>query len=665
MCGIAGFWNVRADRYESAIFSMTNALYRRGPDDAGYWVDPSASIALGHRRLSILDLSEAGHQPMFSASRRYVIVYNGEVYNFEELRRRIEDETSETYPFRGGSDTEVILGAIELWGLERAVEEFVGMFAFALWDREERTLKLVRDRLGIKPVYYGWSGPAFIFGSELKALVAYPGFQAPINRDSLAHLLRYNAIPGAHTIYEGIEKLEPGCILTLRDPRTTEVEITRYWAAEEMARRGRACPFIGTERQAVDALEELLSKAVGMRMISDVPLGAFLSGGIDSSTVVALMQAHSSRPVRTFSIGFENGGYNEAEDAREVAFHLGCDHTELYVSAEDALAVIPNLPTLYDEPFADSSQIPTFLVSRLAREHVTVALSGDGGDELFGGYNRHLWGPRVWNALKYTPSVMRRILHRAATTVSPQSWDGLFERLGTVLPPGARLRVPGDKIHKLAGLLEAHDADALYELLTSHWRSPGDIVPGAVDLPRDFSREPDFKELAEKLMFRDLISYLPDDILTKVDRASMGVSLEARVPLLDHRVVEFAWKLPLEMKIKNGVGKFILRRLLYRYVPRHLVERPKMGFGIPIDSWLRGPLRPWAEEFLSEARLRDEGFFRPAPIRKMWAEHLSGARSWQHELWDVLMFQAWNDHRKTSRKRDIPRDLRVEFRPTA
>jgi asparagine synthase (glutamine-hydrolysing) len=665
MCGIAGFWHRKAQRFEGAIFAMTNALYRRGPDDAGYWVDTDAGLAFGHRRLSILDLSEAGHQPMFSASGRYAIVYNGEVYNFDELRESIEHETDGTYPFRGHSDTEVILASVERWGLKRAVESFVGMFAFALWDRKARRLHLVRDRVGIKPLYYGFCGSAFVFGSELKALAAYPDFDAPIDRDSLAQLLRYNAIPAERTIYQGIYKVEPGCILTLTDLQSRALHRERYWSAADVVRRGQAEPFVGDEKQAVEALEDVLSRAVGLRMIADVPLGAFLSGGVDSSTVVALMQAQSTRPIRTFSIGFDNGRYNEADDARQVAHYLGCDHTELYVRPDDALAVIPELPTLYDEPFADSSQIPTFLVSRLAREHVTVALSGDGGDELFGGYNRHVWGPRLSKLLDRVPASARQLLSRLGRARTPEQWDEAFARLEKVLPPKARLRVPGDKIYKLSRLLEADDPEKLYELLTSHWSRPTDIVAGASDRPREFVDEPGFDDYAARLMYRDLVAYLHDDILTKVDRASMGVSLEARVPILDHRVIELAWRLPMAMKIKDGVGKHILRKVLYRHVPRHLIERPKMGFGIPIDSWLRGPLRAWAEELLDPRRLSEEGFFSPEPIEKIWRAHLDGRRNHQHELWDILMFQAWYRHQQVQRAGHRPTDLRVELRPSA
>ena len=664
MCGISGFLGELTDQNQGSeiLKGMIGSLVHRGPDGSGVWMDPDAHVGIGHRRLSIQDLSAAGHQPMLSESGRYVIAFNGEIYNFRELRREL-DHTPHPIPllqgerghkWRGHSDTEVMLAAIETWGLEAAVKRFVGMFAFALWDRRERRLHLVRDRLGIKPLYYGWVGGCFLFGSELKALKAFPGFDRPIDRGALALLMRHNYVPAPHSIYQGIYKLLPGHVLTVAgDGRKRSPEISAWWSAREVAETGVANPFSGSMEEAVERLDGLLREAVGIRMVADVPLGAFLSGGYDSSTVVALMQAQSARPVKTFSIGFHEEGYNEARHAKAVAAHLGTEHTELYVTPEEAMAVIPRLPTLYDEPFADSSQIPTFLVSQLAREHVTVSLSGDGGDELFAGYNRYAWGQRIWGNIGWLPAGMRSMLARLMTSASPKAWDRVFKRLVPVLPHSARVRLPGYKVHKLAEILAVEGPDALYRRLVSHWKEPSALVlDGEEPLTAltDPSRQARLADFTQRMMFTDLISYLPDDILTKVDRASMGVSLEARVPLLDHRVVEFAWRLPRHMKVRSGEGKWILRQVLYKYVPRELMDRPKMGFGVPIDQWLRGPLRDWAESVLSELRLCEEGFFDLAPIREKWEEHLSGKRNWQYYLWDVLMFQSWFEHTKRDTK---------------
>lgn len=646
MCGITGCWLARgAHRPESLdrlAGRMGDQLLHRGPDDAGVWTDAEAGIALAHRRLAILDLSPAGHQPMVSACGRHVIVFNGEIYNHLALRRDLE--TAGGAPaWRGHADTETLLAAISVWGLEAALRATVGMFALALWDRQTRTLYLARDRLGEKPLYYGWVQGAFLFGSELKALRGWPGFAADIDRGALALYLRHNCIPAPHTIYRGIHKLPPGSWLTLPD-EDREAGPVAYWSPRQVAEEGQADPFRGSDGEAADELERLLRQAVAGQMVADVPLGAFLSGGIDSSTVVALMQAQAGRPVRSFSIGFSAAAYDEAPQARAVAAHLGTDHTELYVSPEEAMAVIPRLPRLYDEPFADSSQIPTFLVSRLARQHVTVSLSGDGGDELFGGYNRHFWAARLWRRVSPWPRPLRGILAAGLQALPPAAWDAAFARLGRFLPRAARQRNPGDKLHKLAEVVAAESPEAIYLHLVSHWKNPGEVVRGTAEPMTPvtdrayWARLDDFES---RMMYLDLITYLPDDILTKVDRAAMGVSLESRVPLLDHRLVEFAWRLPLAMKIRAGEGKWLLRQVLYRHIPRALVERPKMGFGLPLGDWLRGPLRDWAEDLLGEGRLREAGHFHPGPIRALWAEHLSGRRNWAYHLWDVLMFQAW------------------------
>jgi asparagine synthase (glutamine-hydrolysing) len=645
MCGLAGFLGGASFGASSVLLSllskMSGQIIHRGPDDAGYWHDAEGKIGLGHRRLSILDLSPAGHQPMHSPSGRYVIAFNGEIYNHLDLRRELE--VKEEFAWRGHSDTETLLAGFDVWGIRQTVERTTGMFAFAVWNNASRVLTLARDRLGEKPLYYGWQGTgsnrAFLFGSELKALKAHPAFSAQIDRGALCLLLRHNAIPAPYSIYEGISKLNPGCMLSISLDRP-EPQISQYWSLPEMARAGMAKRFSGSAEAAVDQLDELLKDAVRQQMVADVPLGAFLSGGIDSSAVVALMQTQSKRPVKTFTIGFDDAGYNEAVHARAVAKHLGTDHTELYIQPQQARDVIPRLPTLYCEPFSDSSQIPTFLVSQLARQHVTVSLSGDAGDELFAGYNRYQMTDRLWHCLVRIPKPVRSLLARGITSVSPGWWD----RLARFIPGASRYRVFGDKLHKGAGVLASGSVDELYLGLASHQTRPVSwVIGGHEPLTKLTGLQPALEGLSpvERMMVLDSISYLPDDILVKVDRAAMGVSLESRVPFLDHRVVEFAWTLPLDYKLRDGQTKWLLRQVLYRYVPKELIERPKMGFGIPLDAWLRGPLREWAEALLDEARLKREGYFHPAPIREKWIEHLSGGRNWSHHLWDVLMFQAW------------------------
>jgi asparagine synthase (glutamine-hydrolysing) len=650
MCGFVGFLGWLETNgvlgNQALLKRMADTIVNRGPDDEGYWSDLDCRIGVGHRRLSIVDLSPEGHQPMMSASGRYVIAFNGEIYNHMDCRALLAI-TGLSLTWRGHSDTETLLAGFDSWGIQATIERCIGMFAFAVWDKQTSSLTLGRDRLGEKPLYYGWQGhgqnATFLFGSELKALKAHPAFAAGIDRNALCLLMRHNYIPAPYCIYQGIAKLEAGCLLTVSLAQP-EPMIVRYWSAAAVAVAGCAAPFAGTPTQAVDELEVLLKSAVQQQMMADVPLGAFLSGGIDSSTVVALMQAQSSRPVKTFTIGFNEEGYNEAVHAKAVAKHLGTEHTELYVSSHQALDVIPRLPTLYCEPFSDSSQIPTFLVSQLARHQVTVSLSGDAGDELFCGYNRYVLTDKLWQKLCVLPAGTRLLAARGLTSLSPSRWNSLLEIVQGLLPSSLRQANLGDKLHKAAGVLAAGDRDALYFGLVSHWDDPASVVIGGTEPPTLLTGnapELDGLDGIQRMMALDALTYLPDDILVKVDRAGMGVSLEGRVPFLDHRVVEFAWSLPQSLKLRDGVGKWVLRQVLYRHVPKELIERPKMGFGVPIGDWLRGPLRDWAESLLDEARLQRDGYFHPAPIRQKWAEHLSGARNWQYLLWDVLMFQAW------------------------
>jgi asparagine synthase (glutamine-hydrolysing) len=639
MCGITGFLDRNASTSQAELLDRARAmalrLQHRGPDDAGEWADAASGVALGFRRLSIIDISPAGHQPMLSATGRYVIIFNGEVYNFEAIRARLVAENIAP-SFRGHSDTEVILAAIEAWGLEASVRLFIGMFGFALWDRETETLSLVRDRVGVKPLYYGTCGRTFFFGSELKAFAAHPAFRPVINRDAVGAFMRFSYVPTPLTIYDGFCKVPPGAIVSVTAATAAAPEVRGYWSAADIVAFGLAHPFGGSENDAVEHLDHLLRDAVGLRMISDVPLGVFLSGGIDSTLVTAQMQAQSGRPVKTFSIGFYEDTHDETRYARLVAQHLGTEHTEMYVTPSQALDVIPLLPEIYDEPFSDSSQIPTYLVSKLARQHVTVALSGDGGDELFGGYDRYVLGQKLWSSARLAPRPLRTAFAGAAKRIPPATWERILRAAQQLVPRSKRFASPADKLLKLFDVVSASSSDELYRHLMSHWNEQ--VVPGAKPLPPVDSVTHRF---VERGMSLDLITYLPDDILAKVDRASMAVSLEAREPLLDHRLIEFAWTLPLSLKVRGGRGKWVLRRVLDRYVPPALMDRPKMGFGVPIALWLRGSLRDWAEDLLSAQSLGESGFFDSAAIRRRWQEHVSGMRNWQYHIWDVLMFQAW------------------------
>ena len=638
MCGIAGIiqFDGRRGRREIqlTIDAMTDTLEHRGPNSRGTWVDREWGVGLGHRRLAIRDLSPTGHQPMVSSCGRYVIVYNGEVYSHKEIGIDLEKRGRR---LRGSSDTEVIVEACAEWGVAHTVTRLIGMFAFALFDRETKELYLVRDRLGIKPVYWGLHDGQLIFGSELKALRAADGWSPRLDRDALAAFLRHNYIPAPHSIYQGVKKLEPGCMLKIG--RDGVPQISRFWNLRSIVERGIASPSQASDEEILHELDGLLRDAVQRRMVSDVPLGALLSGGIDSSLVTALMAEHSDRPINTFSIGFQEQEFNEAPYAREIAKHLGTHHTELYVEPGHALDLVERLPYWYDEPFADSSQIPTMLVCELTKRHVTVVLSGDGGDELFAGYNRYTLGLDMWGKAGLAPFPVRRLLSRALLT---QSTDRL-DALGRLLPSRWRRSQLGNKLHKFAHAVLLDDPDALYRRMLSHWTEPDDLVIGGHE-PKgilwDESVARTIPDFLDRMQFLDTMTYLPDDILTKVDRASMSVALEARVPLLDHRIVELAWRLPRRMKLRDGQSKWALRQVLYQRVPRQLIERPKMGFGVPFDQWLRGPLRKWAEDLLDEQRLERQGLLAPKPIRESWQAHLQGA-NWGYPLWDVLMAQAW------------------------
>lgn len=644
MCGIAGYLGPEANREAGAAIAdrMTRTIVHRGPDDGGVWIEERGRVALGNRRLAIVDLSPEGHQPMESADGRYVITYNGEVYNFKELRRDLERLGQE---FRGHSDTEVILSAVTRWGLEASLKKFVGMFAMALWDRREERLHLTRDRIGKKPLYYGWFGDTFVFGSELKCLRAHPGFRGDVDRNVLALYMSSSYISAPHTIYEGVAKLPSGTLMSVGlGGSGASAAPVPYWSARQAAEQGVAEPLKLSEPDAIDELDRVVRDAVRIRMRADVPLGAFLSGGVDSSTVVAAMQAQAHHPVRTFTIGFTQPDMNEAEHAKTVAAHLGTEHTELYVTDGDALNVVPRLPVVFDEPFADASAIPTLLLAELTRQHVTVSLSGDGGDELFGGYRHHHLVPKLWRWARAVPGPARSLLTDGLAHVRPESWDRMSAALRPVLPKRGQDRHPGPAIYRLALAMKQRGPEAFCRTFLGHWTDAGPLVIGAGLSPLPLTHPDQWADLPDaiqRLMFLDLVTFLPDDIMVKVDRATMAVGLEARAPLLDHRLVEFCWRLPMPMKVRDGTGKHLLRQVLYRYVPQAMLERPKKGFAAPVGTWLRGGLRDWGDSLLDRRRLVDEGFFYPDPIVRRWAQHRSGERDWSSSLWDVLTFQAW------------------------
>ena len=651
MCGIAGFWqdkNFSVDSLQDIAGKMSTCMQHRGPDSSGVWVDKVSGIALSHRRLTILELTDAGHQPMLSATGRYVLVFNGEIYNHLEIRQ----ELNSCSKWRGHSDTETLLAAFETWGIEKTLKKIVGMFAIALWDCKEKTLTLARDRIGEKPLYYGFQKNTFLFGSELKALKAHPDFVGEIDRNVLCLYLRYCYIPTPYSIYKDIYKLLPGHYIQFpffqshADLRS--VKPISYWNLAEVVSKGATNPFIGNDEDAITALDKQLRNAIALQMVADVPLGAFLSGGVDSSAIVALMQAQSTRPVKTFSIGFNEAGYNEAGYAKAVAQHLGTDHIEQYVSPQEARQVIPQLGRIYDEPFADSSQIPTFLISKMAHKHVKVSLSGDGGDELFCGYNRYALAD-IWNKIETIPFGVRKMAGYSIKQLSPLTWDKIFGWLGKFLKLPSNM---GEKLEKLSTrFVDVRSIEDLYYSLVSGISNPEDVVVGSKE-PATWliNQGESIQHLNPKLqmMYLDAMTYLPDDIFVKVDRASMFNSLETRAPFLDHRVIDLVWSLPISMKMRKGTSKWILRQILYKYVPKDLIERPKMGFGIPVGRWLRGPLKDWAEGLLNESRIKQEGFFNSKFVHLRWQEHLSGKRDWFYFLWAILMFQEWLEEQKRS-----------------
>lgn len=677
MCGFAGIIRMHTrsggDDLERSVEGMCERLFHRGPDDGGIWSDEQAGVALGHRRLSIIDLSPAGHQPMHSTDGSLVIAFNGEIYNFRRIREELENEGAAP-PWRGYSDTEVLLAAIERWGLEEALKKCVGMFAFALWNRRERALYLGRDRLGEKPLYYGWSGGHFLFASEPKAFDGFALWEREVDQDALALFTRFGYVPAPLSIYRGFFKAQAGAFHRLgpedrKQSSQSPLPPRPFWSLRRAAEEGRDNPFGGTEEEAADRLEGLLKEAIRDQMVSDVPLGAFLSGGVDSSLIVALMQAQASAPVRTYTVGFNEDGYQEAEHARAVARHLGTEHTEMTATAGEATSVLPLLPTLFDEPFCDPSQIPTYLVSRMTRRHVTVSLSGDGGDELFGGYNRYFMAHRLWSRLGPVPRVGRRAIAGMLRAAPPSLLDGGLGWLAPSINRYGHADKVSSKLLKLAEILDASGGHDFYLKLISLSSNPDSVLlrGGEKSVPMiDPECWPEFDDLFSWMMYHDASAYMPDDILVKVDRAAMGVSLETRVPLLDHRVVEFAQSLPLAMKVKDGKGKHILKKVLYRHVPRELIDRPKMGFAVPVGEWLRGPLREWAEDLLDEGRIRRDGFFRPELIRAKWNQHQAGTNNWDSFLWTVLMFQGWLDawgrnRAPTLGKTAVFRDRNVNF----
>ena len=633
MCGFAGIYSVNQNSVNSEILSkMSQKLVHRGPDDSGLWIDDSGSVGLAHQRLAVVDLTSAGHQPMQSSSNRFTIVFNGEIYNHQELRKQLD-----CFDWSGQSDTETLLACIELWGLDEALDKINGMFSFSLWDDERKTIYLVRDRMGEKPLYYGWQGDCFLFGSELKSLKVHPNFQANIDKESLDLYFRYNYIPSPYSIYRGISKLPAGSLLSLHQG---EINIRKYWSVSDVVANGLSDPLLDSAEDLAYKLDILIKKSIKQKMESDVPLGAFLSGGVDSSVVVGMMQSLSSKPVKTFTIGFEDKAFDEAQDAKLIAKYLGTDHHELYITPQDVIDVIPLLPNLYDEPFSDTSQIPTYLVSKLAKEKVTVSLSGDGGDELFCGYNRYHVTKNLWKKISVFPLFVRQFISLLLLSTPLKVWD----KFGDLSFISKKYNNLGIKIHKGARVLHSRTLLELYDNLLSNWKFSDKLILGShkrrkLDLSSPVNIS-DFSNI-EKMMLWDMQSYLPDDILVKLDRASMGVSLEGRVPFLDHDLVEFSWKIPTEYKYRNKKGKWILRQVLHKYIPQKLFERPKSGFTLPLSEWLRGPLKDWAEDLINTEGLNHDGILDAEVINRKWREHQAGNFDWSNQLWSVLMFQLW------------------------
>ena len=653
MCGITGiFGNLKKDNLKKSVQTMSATLTHRGPDDHGIWVNNKDGVAFGHQRLSIMDLSFAGHQPMASPCKRFVVVFNGEIYNHLQIRKKLNKHKQD---WRGHSDTETLVSAFSQWGIEKTLDQLTGMFAIAVWDSKDRNLSLIRDRFGEKPLYYGWSNGVFLFGSELKSLRKYNGFNNKIDRRVLSLYMEYMYVPNPYSIFENIYKLEPGCVLRIDESSLVQpledapfapfksqgLSVKQWYSLSDVARNSQK-NLIKNEKEAIESLEETLLESVRSQLITDVPLGAFLSGGIDSSIIVSLMQRVSKTPVKTFTIGFEESAFNEATYAKGVSKHIGTDHYELYVTANDALKVVPDLPILYDEPFADSSQIPTYLISKLARQHVTVILSGDAGDELFGGYNRYLWGSRVWSKVKWVPPSLRSIMGNAVQKIPTSTWD----LVGKSLPDKYKVSSMGDKAYRMAHRLKTvHSMDDVYHSLVTEGYKEDSVVisdaPGLKSKLNSCDIVSGIEEFEQRMMLWDSSTYLPDDILTKVDRATMGVGLEARTPFLSHKVFELAWRMPLDINIKNGEGKWPVRQVLYKYVPKELVDRPKAGFAIPVGHWIRGPLREWAGDLLDETRIKNDGYFDPHQVKQLWRQHLSGEHDWTTRLWAILMFQSW------------------------
>lgn len=652
MCGLAGFVDfgnaVPADERERTLRTMSQRLAHRGPDDQGIWME--GPVGLAHRRLAIIDVSPEGHQPMVSHCGRYVVLLNGEIYNFRELRREIEAHNGGAR-WRGHSDTEVLAAAVSLWDLPASLPRLNGMFALVVYDRARRLIHFARDRIGEKPLYYGWQGSVLLFASELKALRGHAQWRGEVDAQALADYVRLGYVPAPRSIFRGIGKLPPGHFLTLPVERAfagggrLEAESRQsqpYWRLKDAAHGARNAQA-QDDAGVLEEIERQIGEAVRSRMVADVPIGAFLSGGIDSSTVAALMQAHSPSPIRTYTIGFREDDYDEAGYARQVARHLGTEHSELYLTHRDALDLIPSLSHVYDEPFADVSQIPTLLVSRLAAQSVKVVLSGDGGDEVFGGYTRYLWLDKLWKGSWWIPRPVRRALGKGMTSVSPQAWNRIYRSVEWLMPSRWRQRLPGNKLHKLADVLAATDQREMYVQLISQWRQVESLLrdPLPLSLFDAEERRIAFDDVRLEMMYLDTLTYLPDDILVKVDRASMAHSLESRIPFLDHRLIELIWSLPLRFRIHGNLGKWALRQVLRRHVPSALTDRPKMGFAVPIGAWLRGPLREWADDLLAPARIERQGFVRPEPIVRAWREHGQGTRNWEYALWNILMFQSW------------------------